>query len=172
MDFFTAQDWFGRPGPFAYNTDYIIFIVLSILGIGAENITSMLTVTVILSLIVSVVSALVGLYGFAFPYLLEKYGYLTAVKRPAITENDIVEALRQLGITQDDVLLVHASTSKCGYIEGGAKTVIEARKNGEFLSIEDLTQRTQLNGTNVKMLEKLGVLKDMQPKNQLELDLF
>ena len=53
----------------------VIFIVLSILGIGVKNITSMLTVTVILSLIVSVVSALVGLYGFAFPYLLEKYGY-------------------------------------------------------------------------------------------------
>lgn len=30
MDFFTNPDWFGRPGPFAYNTDYIIFIILSI----------------------------------------------------------------------------------------------------------------------------------------------
>ena len=59
-----------------------------------------------------------------------------------------------------------------GLGEAAAKTVIEARKNGEFLSIEDLTQRTQLNGTNIKMLEKLGVLKDMQAKNQLELDLF
>jgi DNA polymerase-3 subunit alpha (Gram-positive type) len=59
-----------------------------------------------------------------------------------------------------------------GLGEAAAKTVIEARKNGEFLSIEDLTQRTQLNGTNIKMLEKLGVLKNMQAKNQLELDLF
>ena len=59
-----------------------------------------------------------------------------------------------------------------GLGEAAAKTVIEARKNGEFLSIEDLTVRTQLNGTNIKMLEKLGVLKDMQAKNQLELDLF
>lgn len=59
-----------------------------------------------------------------------------------------------------------------GLGEAAAKTVIEARKNGEFISIEDLTQRTQLNGTNIKMLEKLGVLKDMQAKNQLELDLF
>ena len=59
-----------------------------------------------------------------------------------------------------------------GLGEAAAKTVIEARKNGEFLSIEDLTMRTQLNGTNIKMLEKLGVLKNMQQRNQLELDLF
>ena len=59
-----------------------------------------------------------------------------------------------------------------GLGEAAARTVIEARKNGEFLSIEDLTARTQLNGTNIKMLEKLGVLKDMQPRNQLELNLF
>ena len=59
-----------------------------------------------------------------------------------------------------------------GLGESAARTVIEAREHGEFISIEDLTQRTQLNGTNIKVLEKLGVLKDMQPKNQLELDLF
>ena len=29
-EFFESNDWFGRPGPFAYNTEYIIFIVLSI----------------------------------------------------------------------------------------------------------------------------------------------
>ena len=31
MNFFTNPDWFNRPGPFAYNTEYIIFIVLSII---------------------------------------------------------------------------------------------------------------------------------------------
>ena len=30
MKFFTNPDWFNRPGPFAYNIDYIIFIVLAI----------------------------------------------------------------------------------------------------------------------------------------------
>ena len=30
MNFFTNPDWFGRPGPFAYNADYIVFIILSI----------------------------------------------------------------------------------------------------------------------------------------------
>lgn len=31
MDFFSSPDWFGRPGPFAYNTEYIVFIILSII---------------------------------------------------------------------------------------------------------------------------------------------
>ena len=30
MNFFENPDWFGRPGPFAYNLEYIIFIVLAI----------------------------------------------------------------------------------------------------------------------------------------------
>ena len=30
MNFFTNPDWFGRPGPFAYNLEYIVFIVLAI----------------------------------------------------------------------------------------------------------------------------------------------
>lgn len=29
-EFFESNDWFGRSGPFAYNTEYIIFIVLAI----------------------------------------------------------------------------------------------------------------------------------------------
>ena len=31
MEFFLSPDWLNRPGPFAYNTEYIIFIVLSII---------------------------------------------------------------------------------------------------------------------------------------------
>ena len=30
MNFFTNPDWFGRSGPFAYNTEYIVFMVLAI----------------------------------------------------------------------------------------------------------------------------------------------
>ena len=52
-----------------------------------------------------------------------------------------------------------------------ALSVIEARKNGEFLSIEDLANRTQLNGTIIKNLQNMGVIK-LQERNQLSLDLF
>ena len=52
-----------------------------------------------------------------------------------------------------------------------AMSVVEARKNGEFLSIEDLANRTQLNGTIIKNLQAMGVIK-LQERNQLSLDLF
>lgn len=58
--------------------------------------------------------------------ILEKYGYLQAVKRPEITEEMIIAALKEAGIGSDDVLLVHASSAKCGFIRGGAGTLAEA----------------------------------------------
>lgn len=58
--------------------------------------------------------------------VLEKYGYLTAVRRPAILEDEIISALKELGITPDDILLVHASTTKCGFVQGGAETIVNA----------------------------------------------
>lgn len=57
---------------------------------------------------------------------LADYGYLEAVKRPALDAADIKKALRELGVGPDDLALVHASVSKCGYISGGAETIINA----------------------------------------------
>lgn len=57
---------------------------------------------------------------------LADYGYLDVIRRPEITREEITDALTKLGITPEDVLLVHASISNCGYIRGGAKTVIDA----------------------------------------------
>lgn len=56
-----------------------------------------------------------------------------------------------------------------GLGESAAYSVIEARKNGEFLSKEDLLRRTKLNGTNVELLDKLGVLDGMSESDQLSL---
>ena len=50
-----------------------------------------------------------------------------------------------------------------------AISVIEARKKGSFLSKQDLSARTQLNGTNIKKLEELGVLNHLQEENQMSL---
>ncbi len=57
---------------------------------------------------------------------LSDYGYLEAKKRPEITEEEMVAALRHLGIREGDLLLVHAATSRCGYVRGGAETVLSA----------------------------------------------
>lgn len=55
---------------------------------------------------------------------LADYGYLEAVTRPELTADDIGRALHELGLTDKDLVLVHASVSKCGYIRGGAETLI------------------------------------------------
>jgi len=57
---------------------------------------------------------------------LADYGYLEAVTRPEISAEDIKTALRELGLTDKDLVLVHASVSKCGYIRGGAETLIRS----------------------------------------------
>ena len=56
-----------------------------------------------------------------------------------------------------------------GLGENVAFSVVEARKHGAFLSKQDLSMRTQLNGTNIKKLEELGVLTHLQEENQMSL---
>ena len=50
------------------------------------------------------------------------------VKRKArhIKLNELVSNLKNIGIEEGDILLVHSSLKKIGFVEGGPKTVIEA----------------------------------------------
>lgn len=50
-----------------------------------------------------------------------------------------------------------------------AESVVEARKDGEFISIEDLLQRTRLNSQNIEILKELGALKDLPEDNQISI---
>jgi len=59
-----------------------------------------------------------------------------------------------------------------GLGENAAYSVIEARKNGKFLSKEDLLKRTKLNGTNVEILTQLHVLNELDDTNQMSLFSF
>ena len=56
-----------------------------------------------------------------------------------------------------------------GLGESAAQSVVEARKEREFFSIEDLLKRTKLNNTNVQDLKQLGVLKGLPESDQLSL---
>ena len=56
-----------------------------------------------------------------------------------------------------------------GLGENVADSIVEARKNGEFLSKEDLANRTQLSNTLIKKLDALGVLSGMEETNQISL---
>ena len=78
------------------------------------------------------------------------YGYLNAIERPVITASDIADAMRKVGITKDDVLMVHASVSACGYIAGGGETIIKAISANSNTSIYTTFTRpfTYIGGLN------------------------
>lgn len=59
-----------------------------------------------------------------------------------------------------------------GLGESVAETIVEARKEREFISKEDLLKRTSLSSTLLKKLESMGVLEGMQEENQLSLFSF
>ncbi len=47
-------------------------------------------------------------------------------ERTHVTQSDIIEGLREVGLTEGDVALVHSSLSAFGWVEGGADTAIDA----------------------------------------------
>ena len=59
-----------------------------------------------------------------------------------------------------------------GLGESVGESIMEARKNGPFLSKEEILKRTQLSLTCFKTLENLGVFKDLNEENQLQFNLF
>jgi len=44
----------------------------------------------------------------------------------SLQENDILDCLKTLGVNEGDVVLVHSSLSRLGYVQGGAETVVSA----------------------------------------------
>ena len=56
-----------------------------------------------------------------------------------------------------------------GLGDGTAQTVVEARNNGVFISIEDLVARTKLNTGNIERLKELGALDNLPETNQINL---
>jgi len=58
--------------------------------------------------------------------MLAEYGYLEAKYVHSLSQQDIERALRDVGVTNGDLLFVHSSLSALGHIEGGADTIINA----------------------------------------------
>ena len=48
-------------------------------------------------------------------------------------------------------------------------SIVEARKNGDFLSKEDLQQRSKVSKTIIEYLDSQGCLGDLPDQNQLSL---
>ncbi|KGG80843.1 DNA polymerase III PolC [Caloranaerobacter azorensis H53214] len=56
-----------------------------------------------------------------------------------------------------------------GVGENAARSIVKERINGEFLSIEDLVNRTKVTKTVIEALKNHGCLEDMPESNQLSL---
>ena len=47
---------------------------------------------------------------------------------PIVSKEDIIKALKDVGVTPGSIVLIHSSLKSFGYVEGGALTVINAAK--------------------------------------------
>ncbi|MDR4458728.1 DNA polymerase III subunit alpha, partial [Bacillus tropicus] len=56
-----------------------------------------------------------------------------------------------------------------GFGTNAALSSVEARKKGEFLSKEDLQQRSKVSKTIIEYLDSQGCLGDLPDQNQLSL---
>ena len=72
-------------------------------------------------------------------------------------------------VDHENKSLIPPFTTLDGLGEAAAESVVEARKDGEFFSKDDLLRRTKLNNTNIKDLEALHVLDDLSQSDQLTL---
>ena len=50
-----------------------------------------------------------------------------------------------------------------------AQSIVEARKDGEFTSIEDMRRRTGISKTNIEILREHGCLEGMGESDQIAL---
>ncbi|MDN4594460.1 PolC-type DNA polymerase III [Polycladomyces subterraneus] len=60
-------------------------------------------------------------------------------------------------------------SSVSGIGENAARNIVQAREQGEFLSIEDLQKRSRISSAVVEVLKKLGCLEGLPESNQLTL---
>lgn len=81
---------------------------------------------------------------------------------------DLYESDSDIFLIKDDGILPPLK-SLDGVGENAAKSIAEARKNGKFLSIEDITKRAKVTKTVIEALRIHGCLDGMSEKNQLDL---
>jgi DNA polymerase III subunit alpha, Gram-positive type len=114
----------------------------------------------------------------------ERYNDLTKKEKDMIKDMRIVQEMyvRGFDFMPIDLYCVHAShfqifdgrimpslSSINGMGEKAAESIIEARKNGEFISIEDFRIRTKTSKTMIDLLKNNDILKGLPDTNQISL---
>ncbi len=115
---------------------------------------------------------------------LNEQDKLTAKDKETITILEVVIEAMHRGVEFGKVDLYNSKKNKfilrdeklvppliCleGLGSSAAESIIEARAQGKFISIEDLTNRTSLSKTVIEKMKEHGTLKGLPEKNQLSL---
>ena len=116
--------------------------------------------------------------------LLDRQNEWSATDKSVFTICEIVHEMYQRGIEFMPVDLYESDAFKFQRVEGrirlpinafqgvgdaAAQNIVEARKDGEFLSIEGLKQRAKLTKTVIETLQENGCLKGMTETSQISL---
>ncbi|MGM0378514.1 MAG: PolC-type DNA polymerase III [Bacillota bacterium] len=81
---------------------------------------------------------------------------------------DVYESHYKKFLIKDDKILPPLQALD-GVGENAAKSVYNERENGEFISIQDLTDRTKLTKTSIEALKNQGSLGNMSELNQISM---
>ena len=82
---------------------------------------------------------------------------------------DIFTAKSRLFQVMDDKKIMPALKSIDGLGEKAADAIVEAAKDGPFLSKDDFRQRTKVSLTIIEQMDSMGLLGDLPESNQLSL---
>lgn len=98
-------------------------------------------------------------YQVVYEYFLRGYNFERA---------NLYESAAEDFIIKKNGLLMSLSSIN-GVSEAAAKSIVSAREDGKFSSIEDLRSRAGLNKTVIDALKSHGCLRDLQETNQMTL---
>ncbi len=89
----------------------------------------------------------------------------------AVNKVDLYRSAASDFIVEDGAILAPLRSLQ-GVGKNAAESIVEARKDGEFISIGDIKQRTSANRAVIDALRHHGALEGLPEDNQLSLDFF
>ena len=82
---------------------------------------------------------------------------------------DLYKSEATTWVVENDNEIIPPFSSIDGLGDTVAKLLVESRKNGDFLSIEDVQKRGKVSQTLIDKMREMGIFKDLPESNQLTL---